>query len=729
MKRILFTLSILVASLAAQAQTNLDSLYSIWQDQTQTDSLRVMAFKNYIGQGFLFSNPDTAFILAEELVGFGQEKKYLKAQALGYNFQGASFSKKGNYPKASAYYQRSLKIREEIGDKIGIASLLGNIGTIYQLQSNYPKALGYYQRSLKISEEIGNKNVMSNALGNIGRIYDSQGNYPKALMYAQRGLKIKEEIGNKNGIAHSLGNIGIIYQSQSNYPKALEYYQRNLKISKEIGDEGGIARSLGNIGSIYKSQSNYPKALEYYQRSLKFREEIGDKRGIANELINIGNILQSQNNYSKTLEYYQRSLEISEEIGHKEGIASALTDFGSMHQSQGNKPKALEYYQRSLKIHEEIGAKQGIAFTLCNIGIIYSAQSKYQSALIKCQKSLEISEEIGSLDLQKSACSCLYDTYKAMGKGNEALVFLEKMNVMNDSLNAEETSKELQQMEFANQILADSIANAEKERSVEEAHQEEVRQGEKTRNILGGVGVLVLILAGGLYGHVRYIRKSKAVLQNERDRSENLLLNILPADIAAELKEKGKADARDFDLVSILFTDFKGFTAASEKLSAQDLVSEINTCFEAFDGIMGKYNIEKIKTIGDAYMAAGGLPVPTDDSVKNTLLAAIEMQAFISKRKTELEAAGKPAFEMRVGVHTGPVVAGIVGVKKFQYDIWGDTVNTASRMESSGEVGKVNISEATYELLKGDSQFTFENRGKIEAKGKGEIEMYFVSKA
>lgn len=164
-------------------------------------------------------------------------------------------------------------------------------------------------------------------------------------------------------------------------------------------------------------------------------------------------------------------------------------------------------------------------------------------------------------------------------------------------------------------------------------------------------------------------------------------------------------------------------------------MAEINHCFEAFDGIIEKYNVEKIKTIGDAYMAAGGLPVPTDDSVKNTVLAALEMQDFIVKRKNEFDAqisspSGRPGgarFEMRVGIHTGPVVAGIVGVKKFQYDIWGDTVNTASRIESNGEAGKVNISQATYELLKGDPDFSFESRGKIEAKGKGEIEMWFVS--
>jgi len=356
-----------------------------------------------------------------------------------------------------------------------------------------------------------------------------------------------------------------------------------------------------------------------------------------------------------------------------------------------------------------------------------NSQSNYQDAIVQCQKSLELSEEIGYLEVQKVACSCLYDAYKAMGKGNEALVYLEKMRIVKDRLHAGETAKKLEQMEFAKIMLQDSIAKAEEARLVQEAHEEEVRKEKQTRNYLGGAGLLALLLAGGFYSRWRYVKKSKVIVEKEKDRSNNLLLNILPADIAEELKIYGKAEARDFDMVSILFTDFKGFTEQSAKMSASDLVNEINVCFEAFDGIMDKYGIEKIKTIGDAYMAAGGLPAPTDDSVKNTVLAALGMQAFIIERKAAKSAKGEMAFEMRVGIHTGPVVAGIVGVKKFQYDIWGDTVNTASRIESNGEVGKVNISQATYELLKDDPQFAFESRGKIEAKGKGEMDMYFVS--
>ena len=167
----------------------------------------------------------------------------------------------------------------------------------------------------------------------------------------------------------------------------------------------------------------------------------------------------------------------------------------------------------------------------------------------------------------------------------------------------------------------------------------------------------------------------------------------------------------------------------SEKLTPQELVDEIDHCFRHFDQIISKHNIEKIKTIGDAYMCACDLPVANDSNPIDVVKAGLEIQSFMEDLKAKRKAANKPYFELRLGINTGPVVAGIVGTKKFQYDIWGDTVNTASRMESSGEVGKVNISQTTYELLKEDTDLKFESRGMIKAKGKGEMEMYFVSKA
>jgi class 3 adenylate cyclase len=250
----------------------------------------------------------------------------------------------------------------------------------------------------------------------------------------------------------------------------------------------------------------------------------------------------------------------------------------------------------------------------------------------------------------------------------------------------------------------------------------------------------VILLLGLLLWNQRFkrevIQRKKAhdkieeqykIISEEREKSESLLHNILPREVAAELKAKGKSEAKDFDEVTVLFSDFQQFTQTAESLSAKELVKEINTCFKAFDEIMQKYGIEKIKTIGDAYMAAGGLHSPRTSEAHDVVLAGLEMQAYMEKRKLEHEKKGRPAFSMRVGIHTGSVVAGIVGVKKFQYDIWGDTVNTASRMESHGVVGKVNLSSTTYEMIKEQQDFAFEKRETIEVKGKGEMEMWLVS--
>ena len=210
----------------------------------------------------------------------------------------------------------------------------------------------------------------------------------------------------------------------------------------------------------------------------------------------------------------------------------------------------------------------------------------------------------------------------------------------------------------------------------------------------------------------------------EKQRSENLLLNILPSDVAEELKKFGKVEPISHEHATVLFTDFKGFTEISESITPKELVAEINHCFGAFDEITTRYNIEKIKTIGDSYMAVGGDFGEFSCTACDVVSAGMEMQAYIKNRKETRSKMGKFCFEMRVGVHTGPVISGVVGVKKFQFDIWGDTVNIASRMESHGEIGEVNVSITTRDLI--EDQYEFDYRGTLPVKGKGDMPMYFV---
>lgn len=213
-------------------------------------------------------------------------------------------------------------------------------------------------------------------------------------------------------------------------------------------------------------------------------------------------------------------------------------------------------------------------------------------------------------------------------------------------------------------------------------------------------------------------------LNKKRQESEELLLNILPADVAAELKENGVAQSRNYESVTVLFTDFKDFTSIVEKISPELLVANLNECFSAFDKIIEKYGIEKIKTIGDAYMCAGGFGSNSDDSVLNVVRAGLEIRDFIVQRNNSRDISGRNKMDVRIGIHTGPVIAGIVGIKKFAYDIWGDTVNIASGMESASDANKVNISGTTYEIVK--DHFTAVYRGKVPAKNKGDVDMYFV---
>lgn len=299
-----------------------------------------------------------------------------------------------------------------------------------------------------------------------------------------------------------------------------------------------------------------------------------------------------------------------------------------------------------------------------------------------------------------------------------------------DKMNEDQAKTALTMMQ--QRYLLDSIKNEANINALNMTNAElALRESESKRNFYLAAFVAMLILAGGSgYSFIRARQNAKVLseknkmIRAEQERSEKLLLNILPALVAEELKKQGKTSARYFDDVSVLFADFVGFSNIAEKLTPQQLVNELDTCFQAFDAIIAKYNLEKIKTIGDAYMAAGGLPDGQGSQLRDMIQAAMEMQSWLAGWNDERRKLKQPVFEARIGIHRGPVVAGVVGSKKFAFDIWGDTVNIAARIEAAGEGGKINISGEVYKVI--GEYFPCKYRGKIAAKNKGEIDMYFV---
>jgi class 3 adenylate cyclase/cell fate (sporulation/competence/biofilm development) regulator YlbF (YheA/YmcA/DUF963 family) len=367
-------------------------------------------------------------------------------------------------------------------------------------------------------------------------------------------------------------------------------------------------------------------------------------------------------------------------------------------------------------IHE-FGNNYYAIFNLSGMGRINLLRKNYHASINLYTKAYAIADELKAVDLQKEIAGYLADNYDHLNDPANAkkwyMKFVAHKDTLFDQLKSEELTRTRLKYEFDKK---EGEAKVIQEKKDAVATMELDRQ-KKARTLFQAGFVLVLLFAGVFFYQRNNIRK-------EKNRSDDLLLNILPAEVANELKQTGASGTKSFNDVTVMFADFVDFTHISEKMSPEALVKEIHTCFSAFDHILQKHKVEKIKTIGDAYLCAGGLPVPDPGHAINVVNASVEILDYINKRRQEKESKNEIPFQLRIGIHSGPVVAGIVGVKKYAYDIWGDTVNIAARMEQSSLPGRINISSKTHELVKDLFKCTY--RGKIEAKNKGFIDMYFL---
>ncbi|MBK6753778.1 MAG: hypothetical protein IPG69_09300 [Flavobacteriales bacterium] len=667
-----------------------------------------------------------------------------------------------------------LRLKSE-GNNTTRVDLLNAVGIAWTLAHRDTGGIHYLRQAEALANELDYGAGKAYAPMIEAYRYELTDRYPEAILAYKACIERLDRYGIPQGWGSPLMDIRSLFISNGSQPERLDFYTAALERYEQNGPALNVGTCHHGLGGYYLMQRQYALAIEHYMRAREvFR--IHEPRSANNETMVIGQVYQQWGNLARAEQFLMEALEGSAS-GHNavSETAELYLNLGDLEAGLADTARAMDYYRRGRAL---LGPADRMSRTLfrsrlipCHlwVGELDTARIELDSLnLLRDAEAITLSSIDGRCEVD--LCNHLYQlklgdaplAERYLERALEAAIAMKDLPLMlkyrkmlaarygasGDLPKEAEQLRAYTRLNDSLQAVADQRAIAgyegtvkERESALELQRRETSIKQQRIVLLSAGGGLVVLLVLG-------------YVIYRGKKRSDELLLNILPAEVAEELKAKGHADAKHFDNVTILFTDFKGFTEASEKLSPQELVEELNTCFKAFDGIIiTARGIEKIKTIGDAYMCAGGLPVPASSTPMGVVHAALEMQAFMIARKKERDAQGKPAFEMRVGIHTGPVVAGIVGVKKFAYDIWGDTVNTASRMESSGEVGQVNISESTYALVKDavidedgvasthrvdphrtsdgtgrplHPTFTFTPRGKVQAKGKGEMEMYFV---
>lgn len=562
------------------------------------------------------------------------------------------------------------------------------IGMCLSAKRNYTEAIELFKDAITLSRSHRFTPLQILALSKLGNAYLFTAKYIEALDCYKQGIALAEQINDEASIADLYTNSGAIYQMQGSYTEALNAYFHCLNAYEDMGNESRIASTCNNIGIIYLEQKCWEDALTYFKRAHDIRLKLDEQKALSDTLNNMGAAYSSENKFHEALDYYQKAQRIREQTGDQQKLASSYINIGRIYKQLGQAAISIGYYETALDYFLKTNEKRGLAQTYVSLGDIYLEKRDYEKAEDFLLKAEAASLEGGYKNYLRESFLSLSTLYATQNKFEQAYLYYVKYNGIDKELSSAETARHIAQLGMRNEI-----EQKEKTAALERKKNEELKQA--------------------------FLQ-----LEEAKKRSEELLHNILPEETAREIKENGKALARYYESATVMFCDITGFTTISEQLAPQLLINCIDTCYSKFDEIVERYGVEKIKVIGDSYMCASGLPIENTTHALDMLKAVFEMHTFSEAYSEELRKQGMPAFRFRFGVHTGALVSGVVGHKKFAYDIWGDTVNIAARMEQSSEPGKINISEATYQLVK--EHFTCTHRGKIQAKNKGEIDMYFV---
>ncbi len=664
-------------------------------------------------------------------------------------------------------------LRKPLPDTARVQTLLTLARRLYAVNPSEMDTIAH--EALRLSERIGFERGIAGALLQIGRGYATRGHSMEAREYIEKARQLAEEMNDTLTMSaswHALGNVAL---DQAQYELALSNYLTALRLREASRDRRGISTTLNGIGILYKQQRNNTEALRYYRKSLAIDEEENNRSGIASSMNNIGLIFQAEKQYDSANQYLRRSLEIERSLARKSGIALSLNNLGVLYDLRGKPDSALPLLYEALNLKISIGDMRSQLFTQNSLASALRNLGRVQESVRLAQQTFDTARSIDSKPHIQQAAENLAAGYKALGAFQRALDFTEIAARYRDSLFTLDRDRDLNRLETTYKL---EIQQRENDRlRTDNAAQQRVLIAISLAGLIGTAFLIFFVRINAqkkranaqlqqqqkmLEDQAQEIEIANTALQEAHERSELLLRNTLPAQIAERLKAGETKIAERFENVSILFADIVGFTELASRLEPVVLVALLDEIFTAFDGIAARFQLEKIKTIGDAYMLVAGIPEKLTGGAEKLALAALAMQEEINL-KTDILRRMNLRVQVRIGIHTGEVVAGVIGTSKFAYDLWGDTVNIANRLESHGIAGQIQVSEAFVQQFdttiwerdlhnharriiaypRSEKEFTnaqdakpviaglptsflFEGRGEIELKGKGKMKTYLL---
>ncbi|MFN0214895.1 MAG: adenylate/guanylate cyclase domain-containing protein [Saprospiraceae bacterium] len=630
--------------------------------------------------------------------------------------------------------KEAIALAQKLGFKKGEATAWNGLGVVEEIRGNYKAAIVHYEKALALRQSLGDQHGVAGVHTNLGNAYESLGELPEAVSQHRASLSIYEVLKDSIRLARAYTNISALLSTGGAYSEAFGELNKARLLIENKGDLPTKFKIYTQLGHNRYDLDMFDKARDWYWQSLQLRQKLGDSFDIADGLVDLGNALDelgSEDSSKLAVQYYLQALDIFRAAEDRTSIATVCNNLGDAYKHLKRYPEALKVLRESERILLDLDDQPGLLNTYNTFNDVYSRLNKPKESLRYIKLYAQIADVVGNENYKLSALKDFARAYAQLGDYAKAYDYAKQYNDARFKAMDVKRAQNIETQQALTSVQERQLA-LDREKANAALRKAELDRVSTIRNALIGGAALLTLLVGLLFSRNRLraranrlLKAQNATIERERQRADTLLQNILPEKTAEELKVNGTVKPVYYESVTVLFTDFKNFTSIAETMSPEYLVKELDEHFRLFDEIVVRHGLEKIKTIGDAYMCAGGLPEPNETHALDTVRAALEMQQAIGALAAKKAAAGKPFFEMRIGINTGPVVAGVVGSHKFAYDIWGDTVNIAARLEQGSEPGKINISETNWEKVRDVFHCTF--RGKLPAKNKGEIAMYFVS--